>query len=222
MIFGVVGATLSFLSQVKKENLHQIFELKTKILYIILVLYLLIVGTTFLIERNIYKYPELDIENPEMAKLTDQFLVTNYDLISSSVYDYQQTANIRLIDTLFSKKIEFEIDLLYKDDKLLGVDNFLNTYSEITKRLIGVVFLWNYVHSDEKSWLRVHYSDSLLTHQRITWLLNDYDGYSNYKDGIVRRETFSFFESTPLDSLEIDFESSEFSKITGDIETVLH
>ena len=32
-LFCVVGATLSFLIQVKKEKLHQIFKLKTKILY---------------------------------------------------------------------------------------------------------------------------------------------------------------------------------------------
>ena len=193
-----------------------------KILYFILASYLLILVSTFLIERNIYKYTELDIESPDMRKLSNQFLVTEYDLISSSLYDYQQTANIRLIDTVFSKSIEFEVDFLYKEDSLFGVDNFLNSYSVITERVKGVHFLWNYANSTESSWLKVHFSDSLLTHQRITWLLLDYDDYSNYEQGIVRRETLSYFEPTPIDSLKFDFESGEFSKILEEIETVLH
>jgi len=221
-IFSAAGAILSLLSQVKKNKLHQIFELKSKILYFILVLYLLIIGATFLIERSIYQNPELDTESTDMKKLSNHFLVTKYDLISSSVYDYQQTANIRLIDTVFSKSIEFELDFLYKEDSLFGVDKFLDTYSKITERVKGVDFLWNYANSDKNSLLIVHFSDSLLTQQRITWLLLDYDDYSNYEQGLVRRETFSFFEPAPIDSLEFDLESSEFSKILGDIETVLH
>jgi hypothetical protein len=156
-----------------------------------------------------------------MLLLSDHFLVKGYRIIESSVYDYEQTANIRLIDSTFSWKVSFEVDFLYQNKSLIGANSFLDKFSVIKKRLRQVDFLWDYIHSNNNSGLIVHFSDSTLTDQRITWLLDDYNDFRYEKQSIVQLETFLYFESTPLDSVKSELEKNKFFDIIRESDNIL-